>query len=75
MANKSIQVYPTDLTVKKVKQAEEVLMNTTGKSSESSAVNMLILRLHNIEKEVIELRSELGFLQDNNQQSNREEGA
>ncbi len=74
MANKVIQIYPTDLTVKKVQQAEKLLLNTTGKSSESGAVNALMVRLDNLEVEVQELRVELGFYTDNEAQESREEG-
>jgi len=42
--------------------------------SESAAVNVLIERSINLEKEVIDLREELGTLQDNNQQEMREGG-
>lgn len=88
MANKVIQVYPTDLTVKRVKETAFMLFNTNGISSESGAINRLIVRLGNVEKEVkelkadkkrlkgeiLDLKGELGEHQDNHAQKVREDG-
>ncbi len=88
MANKVIQVYPSDLTVKRVREAELVQMNDNGKSSESSAINTLIVRLGNVEMmikemrhenkklkgEILDLKSELGTHQDNARQESAEGG-
>ena len=59
MANKSIQVYPTDEVLERVNQQVDILKVVFNRVSESGAVNSLIAQLVRLEAENMELKSEL----------------
>ena len=59
MANKPIQVYPTDEVLERVNQQVEILKVAFNRVSESGAVNSLIAQLVRLEAENMELKSEL----------------
>ena len=69
---KQIQAYLSVASMHMVESQRERFK--VANMSESSAVNSLIERLIVLESEVIDLREELGTLQDNNQQEMREGG-